>query len=56
MGGGHAAWRYTEWVPLCATCHDLVDGRSGRWLERALARERLYLLAPRWWAVAPRRL
>ena len=56
MGAGHAGWAYTEWVPLCPSCHDLVDGRLGMTDARARARERLADLAPRWWAIAPTRL
>ena len=29
MGGYNAGWEAHEWVGLCRSCHDLVDGRRG---------------------------
>jgi len=29
MGGGQAGWHYTEWVPLCFRCHEILDKRAG---------------------------
>ena len=29
MGGAKAGWDEHEWVPLCRTHHDMLDGRNG---------------------------
>jgi hypothetical protein len=29
MGSSKAGWDRSEWVPLCAHCHDVLDRRHG---------------------------
>jgi len=55
MGGGKAGWDPLEWVPLCVSCHDWIDARTGGVLSeetckrRAADKGRLQRLAERWW-------
>jgi len=53
MGGAGAGWERTEWVPLCAQCHDILDARNGASMaycqDTETARDRLRELAPAWW-------
>jgi hypothetical protein len=56
MGGANAGWGLFEWIPLCRTCHDLVDRRAGA-SDAATARQQgafrsLKRLAPAWWREA----
>jgi hypothetical protein len=53
LGGGHAGWDRTEYVPLCTPCHDLIDRRLGASAaieeRRIVALLRLEGKAAEWW-------